>query len=169
MGHCGKFGYTLWATAGDLVMHYGPLRGMRSYSKNLWRFLHYGPLRKIWLCAMGHSPGFGYPLWAVAKDLVKGYGPWRSIWLCAIGHSEKPITIALNYATVFNSLPYPLKGQWCPKKVYVYKQYYWGPTPPKIYIPGICKKNWFPAVAHSAVQISNSKNTANSKQNLKKK
>ncbi len=50
---------------------------------------------------MGRSPGIGYLLWAVAKDLVKRYGPWCSIWLCAMGHSEKPITIAQNYATVF--------------------------------------------------------------------
>jgi hypothetical protein len=62
---------------------------------------------------MGHSEGFGYPLWAVAKDLVKRCGPWRSIWLCAMGHSEKEksVTIAQNYATVFKSLPHPLKGQ----------------------------------------------------------
>jgi hypothetical protein len=26
MGHCGNFGYTLWATAANLVMHCGPLR-----------------------------------------------------------------------------------------------------------------------------------------------
>jgi hypothetical protein len=48
------------------------------------------------ILAMSHSAGFGYPLWAVAKDLVKHYGPWRSIWLCAMGHSAKPITIAQN-------------------------------------------------------------------------
>jgi hypothetical protein len=71
MGHCGKFGYTLWATAADLVMRYGPLRSRRSYSKNLLRFLRYGPYRRIWLFAMGRGAGFGYPLWAVAKDLVK--------------------------------------------------------------------------------------------------
>jgi hypothetical protein len=35
MGHCGGFGYTLWAAAADLVMHYGLLRGMKLYSKNL--------------------------------------------------------------------------------------------------------------------------------------
>jgi hypothetical protein len=35
MGHCGKFGYVLWATAADLAMHYGPLQGMRPYSTNL--------------------------------------------------------------------------------------------------------------------------------------
>jgi hypothetical protein len=57
------------------------------------------------------STAFGYPLRAAAKDLVKHYGPWRSIWLCAMGHSEKPVTKAQNYAPVFKSLPYPLKGQ----------------------------------------------------------
>jgi hypothetical protein len=36
---------------------------------------------------MGHSAGFGYPLWAVEKDLVKRYEPWCSIWLCAMDHS----------------------------------------------------------------------------------
>jgi hypothetical protein len=60
---------------------------------------------------MGHSAGFGYLLWAVAKDLVKRYGLWRSILLCAMGHSEKPITIEQNYAMGFKSLPYLLKGQ----------------------------------------------------------
>jgi hypothetical protein len=59
---------------------------------------------------MGHSTGFGYLLWAVAKDLVKHYGPWRSICLRAMGHNEKPITTAQNYATGFKSLPYLLKG-----------------------------------------------------------
>jgi hypothetical protein len=35
MGHCGGFGCALWATAADLVMRYGPLRGMKPYSKNM--------------------------------------------------------------------------------------------------------------------------------------
>jgi hypothetical protein len=60
---------------------------------------------------MGHSTGFGYLLWAVAKDLVKRYGPWRSIWLCAMGHSEKSFTIAQKDAMVFKSLPHPLQEQ----------------------------------------------------------
>jgi hypothetical protein len=47
-------------------------------------------------CAMGQSAGFGYPLWAVAKDFVKHYGPWRSIWLCTMGNSANPITIMKN-------------------------------------------------------------------------
>jgi hypothetical protein len=91
MGHCGKFGYKLWATVADLVMRYGPLHGMRSYStvKICDNF-----------CAMGHNAGFGYPLWAVKKDLVKRYGSWRSIWLCDMGcdmgHSVKPSAELLN-------------------------------------------------------------------------
>jgi hypothetical protein len=63
MGHCGGFGHTLRTTAADLVMRYGPLRGMKPYSKICIDF-----------CAMGHSTGFGYLLWAIAKDLVKRYG-----------------------------------------------------------------------------------------------
>jgi hypothetical protein len=107
MGHCGKFFYALWATTANLVV--------RGWATAADLVLRYGPLWLIWLCAMGHcaecshtvkicsdfcamghSAGFGYPLWAVAKDLVKRYGPWRSIWLCAMGHSAKPITIAQN-------------------------------------------------------------------------
>jgi hypothetical protein len=90
-----QIGYMLWATAADLVMHYGPLRGMKEYSKICIDF-----------CAMGNSAGFGYLLWAIgqdlvtlwalAKDFVKHYGPWRSIWLCAMRQSAKPITIAQN-------------------------------------------------------------------------
>ncbi len=38
MGHCGGFGYALWATAADL------------------------------LTAMGHCGGFGYALWATAGN-----------------------------------------------------------------------------------------------------
>jgi hypothetical protein len=64
MGHCSGFGYTLCATAADFVMHYGPLCGMKLYSKIYLDF-----------CAMGHSAGFGYALWAMAQGLVMGYGP----------------------------------------------------------------------------------------------
>jgi hypothetical protein len=35
MGHYGEFGYTLPATAAELVMRYEPLRGMKPYHKNL--------------------------------------------------------------------------------------------------------------------------------------
>jgi hypothetical protein len=67
MGHCGIFGYTLpvWATAADLVVCYGPLRSMRSYSKNMLRYD---------FCAMGHSAGFSYALWVIAHGLVQGCG-----------------------------------------------------------------------------------------------
>ncbi len=64
MGHCGGFGYALWATARNEAVQYKSVL-----------FLHYGPQRRIWLCAMGHGAGFGYPPWAVAKDLFKGYKP----------------------------------------------------------------------------------------------
>jgi hypothetical protein len=40
---------------------------------------HYGPLRRIWLCAMGHCGGFGYTLLATAADLVMRYGPLRGM------------------------------------------------------------------------------------------
>jgi hypothetical protein len=30
--------------------------------------MRYGPLRRIWLCAMDHSAGFGYVLWAIAPN-----------------------------------------------------------------------------------------------------
>jgi hypothetical protein len=30
-----NFSYALWATAADLIMRYGPLCGMKPYSKNL--------------------------------------------------------------------------------------------------------------------------------------
>jgi hypothetical protein len=40
-----------------------------------------------------------------------------------MGHSEKPITIAQNYARVFKSMPNPLKDSEA-KNMYVYKQYY---------------------------------------------
>jgi hypothetical protein len=47
MGHSAGFGYALWATAADLVitlwaiaadfvMRNGPLRGMKSFCKNLY-------------------------------------------------------------------------------------------------------------------------------------
>jgi hypothetical protein len=46
----------------------------------------YGPVRRIWLCATGHSVEFGYVLRATASNLVMCYGPLRRIWLCATGH-----------------------------------------------------------------------------------
>jgi hypothetical protein len=54
----------LSATAVDLVMRYGPLHGMKLYSKICDDF-----------CAMGHSTGFVYALWPIAQDLVMRFGP----------------------------------------------------------------------------------------------
>jgi hypothetical protein len=64
MGHYGQFGCAQWATAADLIMRYGPLRGMNPYNKIC-----------IVFCAMGHSAGFSYALWAIAQGLVIRYGP----------------------------------------------------------------------------------------------
>jgi hypothetical protein len=87
MGHCGEYGYSLWATAvnmvihsgplrriwgkfgyalrataANLVIHYGPLSRMKWYSKNLHYFRAIGHLRNIWLRAIGHNAVFGYAL-----------------------------------------------------------------------------------------------------------
>jgi hypothetical protein len=43
--------------------------------------------------AVGHSAGFGNPLWAVAKDLVNHYWPWRSIWLCAMTIAQNQLAL----------------------------------------------------------------------------
>jgi hypothetical protein len=71
MGYCGKFGYTLWAIAADLVTCYGALRGMNLYSKKSVTISALWAIAQDWFCAIGHSTGFSYMLWAVAKDLVK--------------------------------------------------------------------------------------------------
>jgi hypothetical protein len=65
MGHCGKFGYALWATATNLVVRY-------------W------PLRHIWLYAMSHCGGFGYELWATMRYEVAVKICYN---FCAMGHS----------------------------------------------------------------------------------
>ncbi len=44
VGHCSKFGYALQATAADLVIPYGPLHGMKLYSKNLLQLPCYWPM-----------------------------------------------------------------------------------------------------------------------------
>jgi hypothetical protein len=85
MGLCGEFGYMLWATAADLVMRYGPLRGMKPYSKDLIDFCAMGHstifgyglrgIAQVWLSGMGHSEGFGLAQWTVVQDLVMPYGP----------------------------------------------------------------------------------------------
>ncbi len=50
-----------------------------------WVLLRYGPLRQIWLCAMGHCSEFGDALWATAANLMMRYGPLLRIWLGAMG------------------------------------------------------------------------------------
>jgi hypothetical protein len=49
----GEFGCVRWATAVDLVMRYGPLRGMKPHS-----------IKSVVISA----------LWAIAQDLVMRYG-----------------------------------------------------------------------------------------------
>jgi hypothetical protein len=49
MGHSSGFGNALQAIAQDLV-------------------IRYGPLRRIWLSAMGPGAGFGFALWAIAQN-----------------------------------------------------------------------------------------------------
>jgi hypothetical protein len=49
MGHFIKIFYALWATMANLVVRNGPLR-------------------QIWLNAMGHCGGFGYTLWATTRN-----------------------------------------------------------------------------------------------------
>jgi hypothetical protein len=57
-------------------------------------FPRYGPLQRIFLCAMGHYSEFGSALWATAADLVMRYGPLRQIWLRAMVYcSEKIRTV----------------------------------------------------------------------------
>jgi hypothetical protein len=52
MGHCGEFGYVLWATAQNEAI-------------KIFENFH----------AMGENAGFSYALWAIAMDLVICYGP----------------------------------------------------------------------------------------------
>jgi hypothetical protein len=68
---------------------------------------------------MCHSAGFGYPLWAVVKNLVKRYGPWRRISLCAMGHCAKPITIAQELDDSCEKLVVSFKGTVMVKSVCV--------------------------------------------------
>jgi hypothetical protein len=57
---CNKFGYALLATVVNLMMRYGPLR-------------------RMWLGAIGHCGKFTDALWATAANLVGRYGPLRRI------------------------------------------------------------------------------------------
>ncbi len=76
---CGELGHASWATAGNLVMPSGPLRGMKPYTKNVTIS----------------------SLWAIVQDLVMPYGLSHTIWLFAMGHSAKPISTAQNYTAIF--------------------------------------------------------------------
>ncbi len=62
MGHCGEFGCPLWATASNIVLCYGPLHGMKPYSR-IWDNFH----------AMGK-----------AQDLVMLYGQECRFWWCTM-------------------------------------------------------------------------------------
>ncbi len=70
MGHCGGFGYALWATTADLVICYGPLR--RIWLCAMGQCGEWSRTVKICIdfCAMGHRAGFGYALRAIAQGLV---------------------------------------------------------------------------------------------------
>jgi hypothetical protein len=63
MVNCCEFGYTLQATAMDLVIRYGPLSGMKLIVKICKDFR-----------TMAHSARISYALWAIAHDLVMRYG-----------------------------------------------------------------------------------------------
>jgi hypothetical protein len=83
MGHCGGFDNAQWAIAANLVLRYGPLR--RFFLCPISQCIERSPTVKI--CdnfrAVGHSAGFGYELWARAKDLVMHYEPQSRILFCA--------------------------------------------------------------------------------------
>ncbi len=109
IGHYGEFGCALWAIVADLVIRYRPLQQIWLCTMvhcAEWSctvkicidfcaighsagFMRYGPLRRVWLSAMGHSKESGWTLWAVGQDWVMRYRP------------------------------YPLKGQWCKKWMYM--------------------------------------------------
>ncbi len=63
MGHSVKFDYAL-STAADLVMRYGPLRGMKCTVKI------YDDFRDV-----GHCAVLTFALGAIAQHLVMCYGP----------------------------------------------------------------------------------------------
>jgi hypothetical protein len=75
MGHYGEFGCALWATAADFVKRYGPLQ--RIWLRAMGHCAELSRTLKtcIDFCAMGHSAGFGFVLWAIAQGLVIRYGP----------------------------------------------------------------------------------------------
>ncbi len=85
MGHCGEFGYMLWATAANLVIRYGPPRRdwlcVMATARNEVVQLKSVTVSILWaiaqdlVCLLGHSAGFCCALWAIAQDLVIRFGP----------------------------------------------------------------------------------------------
>jgi hypothetical protein len=75
MGHYGKFGCALYATAADLFICNGPLRLI--WLCAIGHCAEWSPTVKIYIdfSARGHSRGFGYALWAIARGLVLCYRP----------------------------------------------------------------------------------------------
>ncbi len=71
-GHCGKFSY-LRATAVNLVISNGPLRGMKLYSKICNDFCAMGHSTKVGLELPGHDAVFGYVLCALGCSAGFGY------------------------------------------------------------------------------------------------
>ncbi len=81
MGHYGQFGCAQWATAADLVIRYGPLRGIKRTVKSVLIFVIWPiaqdlvmRMGRVWLSPMGRSEGFGSALWAMAQHLILRYG-----------------------------------------------------------------------------------------------
>ncbi len=69
-------------------------------------FPRYGPLRRVFLCAMGHYGGFCCALWATVTDLVIRNGPLRRIWLCAMGHCaewRRTVKICIDFCAMGHS------------------------------------------------------------------
>jgi hypothetical protein len=75
VGYYGEFGRALWATAADLVKRYGPLQRIWLCAMGHCTEESRTVTIRIDFCAMGHSAGFGYALWAIAQGLVIRYGP----------------------------------------------------------------------------------------------
>ncbi len=62
MDHCGEFGYTLWATAANLVMRYGQRQQICFY-------------------VVGRCGGFGYMLWATAwNEAIQYKSVTSALW-----------------------------------------------------------------------------------------
>jgi hypothetical protein len=66
----------------------------------------FGPLGRIWLCAMGHYGKFGFALWDTPANLDTCYGPLQWIWLCTMGHCVEwscTIKICNDFRTIGHS------------------------------------------------------------------